>query len=93
MVSDYAIVELRRWMNDLLRGTPDIIGWYVARQLWWAADEYLLRDYNASRCRLRRLENALDRWEKRGLCPWANPSTYELAAQERRRALALGESP
>lgn len=85
VISDVGVMELERWKRELREGEPDRLAWYVASQLDRAAAEYIRGDYNASRCRVRRLNNALDRWEQRGLCPWAYPSHYD----QRDRALRL----
>lgn len=75
-IFDSGVMELQRWRRELVEGPPDRLAAFVALELERAAVEYLRCDYNASRCRVRRIENALNRWEKDGCCPWSQPSPY-----------------
>ena len=55
-----------------------------AQELYLSGEEYLRRDYNGYRTRLRRFENALERWERQGQCPIAEPSHWEQLARRRK---------
>lgn len=85
--------SLRAWSLTVQadRSAHPILRW-GADQLLSAADEHAAADYNAARCRLRRFDNALDRWETRNQCPEREPSRYTLAALKKAAQKKEGES-
>lgn len=87
-LQDWGVYEVLRWTSELsLKPGPfDTLAYYVASQLWHASVEVVSGDNNASRCRIRRLEGALRRFEERGRCPWRWPSRYE--RQDRLKRMA-----
>lgn len=73
-------IEFRLWKDGLTREDHPVLRW-GAGELFESGEEYLRRDYNGYYARLRRLTNALDRWEESGRCPIEEPSHAEQLAR------------
>lgn len=84
-------IEFRHWRDGLDGAAPAVLRW-GADELFASGEEYLRRDYNAYYTRLRRLEGALDRWERLDVCPIDEPSRYERTARAARAAAEGDES-
>lgn len=76
--------NFRHWFNALSADSHPVLIW-GAQELLTSGQEYLSRQYNAYYCRLRRLNNALARWEDHDVDPVQFPTRYTVAARRRLR--------